>query len=262
MTDPPPTPQEAPFFARAECYDVGIHWDARLAREVPVLIDALGAPGAGGLLDAGCGPGHHAVALVERGYRVTGLDGDAEMLALAERHARCAGVALRLVHGRYAELRRVVAGGFDGAYCLGNALAASGDRASCREALTNLGAVLRPGGRLFVQVVNFRWMRAQSPCVRGPRVATRGATEYVSVRHFTFDEAVCRVTNVTTWKEGETWRMSARAGRLYPIEEDEVRAWCAEGGLEIEGVYGGYQRETFDAACSRDLIFLARRIGR
>jgi len=36
------------------------------------------------VLDAGCGPGHYSAALRERGFHVTGIDGSAEMLAIAQ----------------------------------------------------------------------------------------------------------------------------------------------------------------------------------
>lgn len=255
-------PSGEKFFARAEMYDAGIQWSARVAREVPVLTDALGPPGSGGVLDAGCGPGHQSVAMAKLGYRMTALDGDADMLALAGRHADEAGVSLRVVQARYSDIPSVVDGAFDGAYCLGNALAAAGDRASCREALQNLGGVLRPGGRLFVQVVNFRRMRAMDPCVRGPRVAVRDGTECVSVRHFSFETDVCRVTNISMWKDGDRWKMTTRAGRLYPVEQNEIRPWCAEVGLKLVGEYGGYDRSPFDESSSPDLIFVAERTER
>ena len=39
----------------AEWYDQSINWDARLQREIPVFVDVFGAPGDGGIIDAGCG---------------------------------------------------------------------------------------------------------------------------------------------------------------------------------------------------------------
>ena len=62
------------LFTSAEWYDRTINWAARLAREIPVLIEMFGPPGEGGLLDAGCGPGHQARELATRGYRVIAAD--------------------------------------------------------------------------------------------------------------------------------------------------------------------------------------------
>ena len=46
------------------------------------------------LLDAGCGSGQFAVALAERGARVTGIDLSPEMIRRAEAHAHAHGVAV------------------------------------------------------------------------------------------------------------------------------------------------------------------------
>ncbi len=59
----------------------------------------------------------------------------------------------------YATLHQKVGGDFDGVYCVGNSLAAAGSREGAREAMTQFAQCLRPGGRMFVQVLNFAAMR-------------------------------------------------------------------------------------------------------
>ncbi len=68
-------------------------------RAVSALLPFL--PASGTLLDAGCGSGRHAGALVEHGFRVTGLDRSPALLAEAGRDRTIAG---RLVRG---DMRRL-----------------------------------------------------------------------------------------------------------------------------------------------------------
>ena len=246
------------MFDSAEWYDIGVNWSARLKREVLVLCDVLGPPGEFGVLDAGCGTGRQAVAMVQAGYRVTGQDAADQMLRVASERAAAAGVHVPWVGCRFESLHESVTHFFDGVYCIGNSLAAAGSADAVRAAVGNFAAVLRPGGRLFVQIVNFARMRQEHPCVRGPRVSRVGGTEYVSFRVFHFEPESTAVVNITAWNDGE-WRQRSHCGRLYPIEIEELERVLADAGMRVDAWYGDYQRRPFDRARSGDLIAVATR---
>ena len=268
MPAPKSTPKTEDIFGSAESYDRSINWSARIAREVPVLTDLFGPPGEGGILDAGCGTGHQACALASHGYRVVGADGSEEMLEIGRRTAKEKGVSVEFVHTLYANLNEKVGGGFDGLYCIGNGLAAAGSRDGCAEAVTQFAKCLRPGGRLFLQVLNFPLMRQEQPCVRGPRVSNVDGREYISVRQFHFADDTVQVTSISVWNDGPRraggsaghgWKQHAHCGTPYPMTLDELRDWCASSGLTIESTFHSYAREPFDPARSTDLILVAQR---
>ncbi len=260
MTTPASTaPPGDELFRSARWYDLSINWDARLTRELPVLIDVFGPPGSGGLIDAGCGPARQAVALAGRGYRVVGADASPDMLALAREHAARQSTTLRFEQVYYADLHAALGGGFDGVFSQANALAAAGSAQATRQAVQEFAACLRPGGRLFVQVLNFAPMRLERPCVKGPRVATVDGQEYVSFRHFCFHGETVDVTNVTMWHSATGWHQHNQTGTLYPVGLDEVRAWCGEAGLRIDHLWGDYARSPFAVDNSQDLIVVATR---
>lgn len=246
-------------FRQAEWYDRTIDWRARLMREIPVLTDVLGPPGEGGLLDAGCGTGRQACALAQRGYRVVGADSSPDMLAVARRNAEAASAGATFVLTPYSALHETIGGGFDGLYCLANALAAAGSREAVKEAVGQFAGCLRPGGRVFIQILNFSMMRAESSCIRGPRVVAVGGKEYVSVRHFVFIDDVVTVTNITLWRD-EGWKTHTHGGTLYPVTLGELRSWCEAASLRFDDVWGAYDRSAFDPEHSVDLILTATRV--
>lgn len=246
------------FFESAQWYDVSINWAARLERELPVLRTVFGEPKGQRLLDAGCGPGRHVVAMSRLGYRVCGLDASPQMLALARDYARREGVTATWIEGRYAELERNT-GPFDGVYCLGNALAAAGDEASVRSSINALAGSLSPGGRMFIQVLNFEKLRRESPAVRGPRVTRVDGTLYLSTRVYALYDDRVDVTNVTLYEQEGGWRQFARCGSLYPLSREQLGAWLADAGLRIDRTRGGYDQPTFDPEHSNDLIVAASR---
>ncbi len=246
---------EQDLFQFADWYDAGINWSARLGREIPVLRQVFGPPGERGLLDLACGPGRHLVAMTQAGYQVTGLDKSEEMLQMARARLAEASVAAKLIQASFDEMPPGL-GPFDGAYCLGNSLAAGGDAATVRQAISSLGRVLRRGGKLFIQVLNFEKLRAESPRVRGPRIQHVKGIEYISTRVYWFEGDTVEITNVTLWKD-KGWKQHASGGRLYAVGAIQMRDWLNGANLQIDGEYGDYNLTPFETAESNDLIVVA-----
>jgi len=86
------------------------------AAEVAFLVDLLDLPSGARILDVGCGTGRHSVALAARGYRMTGLDISAGMLAEARAAAEAAGVDVELLQADATTFRLPFR--FDAAICL------------------------------------------------------------------------------------------------------------------------------------------------
>ncbi|HEU5098604.1 MAG TPA: class I SAM-dependent methyltransferase [Roseiflexaceae bacterium] len=113
---------------------------AFVARWLPLLADAA-------LIDLCCGQGRHARALARRGYRVTGVDTNAAALAQAKRASRDEITYLQLDMRRLAELP----GSFDGLICMWQSFGYF-DAATNADILRQVGAKLRPGGRLILDI--------------------------------------------------------------------------------------------------------------
>ncbi len=144
------------------------HEDDDLWQELlPVLVDPSALSAASGeaadaarllqvqpgvhLLDLGCGPGRHSLALTGLGYRVTGVDRTAVYLAEARRRISAAGVEIELVHQSMLEFKRE--GAFDGAISLFTSFGYFEDRKDDLRVLRNVHASLRPGARLALETI-------------------------------------------------------------------------------------------------------------
>lgn len=118
------------------------------------------------IIDVGCGAGRHAIALHERGFRVTGVDLSPRILRIArdnweERHPGVEGPSwtpgdMRRLPGR---------GPYEGALLMDHAFGLFDDDADHLRVLTSIGDHLVPGGRLVLQVFNPYWW-ASRPTTR------------------------------------------------------------------------------------------------
>ncbi|MEZ4711572.1 MAG: methyltransferase domain-containing protein [Caldilineaceae bacterium] len=136
-------------------------------QEVDFLESELALAPGSRILDVGCGAGRHTVELARRGYRVTGLDFSAGMLAEAEKAAQAAGVEVEWLHAdatQFTSQHR-----YDGAICMLEAaiglIPVAGDpHAHNLAVMRNVCAVLNVGAKFIMEVPNaVRMLRDLTP---------------------------------------------------------------------------------------------------
>jgi SAM-dependent methyltransferase len=123
-------------------------------QEVGFLVDALQLEPGMRLLDAGCGPGRHALAFAERGLDVVGVDLSPEFVELA----RAAANERALTNARFetGDIRALAFDAeFDAVICLcQGGFGLLGGGAGEQAALECLARAVKPGGRVCVSAFN------------------------------------------------------------------------------------------------------------
>jgi SAM-dependent methyltransferase len=115
-------------------------------REAERLERLLGVSAGAEILDVPCGAGRLAMPLVERGYRLTGVDWSSEFLG----HAR-ARDAWQQVNWEQRDMRTLPwRERFDGAFCVGNSFGYLDDEGNAAF-LRATRAALKPGGRFVLE---------------------------------------------------------------------------------------------------------------
>lgn len=193
--------------------------------EVDFLVEALGIVPGAHVLDVGCGPGRHALALARRGFDVLGVDVSAEFVDLARRAA-----ARERLPARFEVLdARDLAfdGDFDVALCLcqggfgllGGPAAGTDGRTGDADAFGRIARAVRPGGAVAVSAFSSYF-----------------ALRFLEERE-TFDPATGVLHEVATLRdpsgeerEAELWTT------CFTARELELLAVAA--GLDVLGVHG------------------------
>jgi SAM-dependent methyltransferase len=126
------------------------------------------------VLDAACGTGVDAAVLAQQGFTVWAADGSEAMAAAAAARFRREGLAVPVLHSRWADLPAATGERFDVVLCIGNSLVHATGRDAMVEALVGLRRMARPGGHVVVDSRNWEKLHAERQIVQvADRVVSR-----------------------------------------------------------------------------------------
>jgi glycine/sarcosine N-methyltransferase len=251
----------------ASIYDYFVNWDSRLAYEIPFLeqqLRTLGEdPSQIRVMDSACGTGHHAIALANIGFQVSGSDLYPEMVSLADANARSADAKVIFRTAGFGSINETFKqpGGFDAVLCLGNSLPHVSSEADLEKALLDFKQLLRPGGLLLLQMRNFdkvmqeknRWMEPQS--------VKDGSTEWLFLRFYDFEANGMIQFNILSLhrKADAPWHTQFTSTHLLPIYSDKLSKELISLGFRDVRLYGNLAAEPYAASSSGDLVLLANK---
>jgi SAM-dependent methyltransferase len=220
----------------AERYD---EWSAHMTEDVPFYVD-LAVEADGPIVELAVGNGRVAIpAARATGRRVIGIDTSPTMLAAARERAAAAGVELDLREGDMRDLELDEPAAL--VYCPFRALLHLPTWADRRRTFERVAASLRPGGR-------FAW----NAFAFDHKIATEldGRRQEDPVPH-TLRYAVGDNRIDIVLEGGET-------SSLWWATKNEWLGLVDVAGLEVEALYGGFDRRPSDDE-SREYVVVALR---
>jgi ubiquinone/menaquinone biosynthesis C-methylase UbiE len=223
----------------------------RTTEEVAGTIGFLDLPPGARILDVGCGHGRHAVPLARAGYRITGLDRSAYMLARAQEAADAAGAPVTWVRG---DMRHLPFGArFDACLSLFTTIGYFEAEDENEAVVHEMGRVLKPGGRCLIDVSNRDYY-----LLRLWPTSWRRYGRAVILEETAFDPETCRFHMTFTWVEGERRERLTHSVRHYTAPE--LRNMVRRAGLEPTAVYGDFDGRPLTLDSQR-IVVVARKPG-
>jgi SAM-dependent methyltransferase len=220
----------------AERYD---DWSAEMTEDVPFYVE-LARETEGALVELAVGNGRVAIPVARAtGRRVLGIDTSPSMLALARDGAAAAGVELELRAGDMRNLELEEPAGL--VYCPYRALLHLPTWADRRRTFERVAAALRPGGR-------FAWNAFAFDHAIAARLDGQHQDEPVPhALHYAVGE---NRIDITLDADGTS--------SLWWATKNEWLGLIDVAGLEVEALYGGFDRRPF-AEDSREYVWVAQR---
>lgn len=200
----------------------------------------------GRTLDLCCGFGRHSLAMAEGGLEILGLDLSMDLLQQSKDLPGAERLAGRLVR---ADARRPPyrSATFDSVVNLFSSFGYFGDDGDA-EVLDNIARVLRPGGRLVMDLMNPARIRAglvpESDRVQaGVRMLESRALEDGGRRVTKRVRLEHPDGRVDTWHEDV---------RMY--EPVEIQGLLDQRGIDVEATYGNFEGDDFGPESDRQLL--------
>lgn len=168
------------------------------------------------ILDVGCGIGRISGPLSAQGYSVTGLDISVEALRTA--HRRAAGARYVALDQRHIGQLKWL---FDGTLFLWNSLGFVG-RSADLETLAGVGAALRPGGKVVLDLYHPDWLqkndRSGEPDDRGAASIRRWTRDGRCFHEIRYANGQVDDIQFNVYRPEEMRDLSSRAGLVPGVE--------------------------------------------
>jgi glycine/sarcosine N-methyltransferase len=250
------TPDIARFYdALADDYDAMTLFDERFAKEVPAFRELVRQYAVTSALDAGCGTGFHSILLASLGVQVTGIDVSEEMVLKAGENARIRGVAPRFVRSEFASVSLRTTSPVDAVFCLGNSLAHLTAGSDLTESLRAFSGILKPGGHLIIQLLNYQKILAERKRI----INVRQTADALFVRFYDFGDPLItfNILKITNLSGGPSHILESV--KLRPLQSTQLTPHLISTGFEPVSAYGSIALDAFDPAKSADLVLVARK---
>ncbi|MFH0921464.1 MAG: class I SAM-dependent methyltransferase [Fibrobacterota bacterium] len=239
----------------AEDYDRMTRFEERLKTEGALLAPWVKGETRWNILDAACGTGLHSIVLAGMGKKVTGADRSKGMLARARCHAKKQGAHVRFVCADFGNLREKATGPFDTVICLGNSLPHLLTDAALSKTLRDFHHVLKPGGLLLLQLINYDRVLKEKTRL----VGMRHDRELTFIRMYDFLEKNVRFNVLTLREKSGRTMPEIRSTELHPWRQRELLTALKTAGFVQPEIFGGLDRKLFSASESTDLVIACRK---
>lgn len=240
------------FFSKYYLQFLGHKKNSRETKqEVKFICRILGLSKGEKILDLACGSGRHTVELAKRGFNVTGLDFDKQLLGLAKKLAKRNNVILRLIKS---DMRIIpYKNEFSAIINMFSSFGYFSQEKENFKVLKAVSSALKKNGLFLLDLPNKNWLLTKVPKKIWQKVKNNYLLEerFFDKRRKIYFNKIIVITPHKKIKHINTLM------RLYDLPEIEKK--LNDAGLEVLKVYGNYKEEKFKKELSPRMIILAQK---
>ncbi|MGC2493999.1 class I SAM-dependent methyltransferase [Candidatus Binatus sp.] len=242
-------------FFRSDYLNVYGHMftEERAEKESAFVARTLGLKPGASVLDLCCGQGRHSVQLAKRGFKVTGLDLNAEYLDLASKAAEAAKVTIETVAGDMREIP--FENKFDAIVNMYSSFGYLESEAEDLKVLESAVKALKAGGQLLLDMLNREW--AIDNYIQNDWHTGADGTLYVERRDLDLATSCMHVHFIVVDPKGGRRESIGHIIRLYTLTE--MTRLLERVGMRVTAVFGGFEGEDYGIVTRRMILVAEKR---
>ncbi len=194
------------------------------------------------VLDMGCATGGYALALAEKGHKVTAADLDGDMIAQLDKEKNKRHLEIET---HTMDLRNIgqLEDTFDLIYCIGNTIVHLNDLEEVAQFLRDAHDKLKPGGKLIIQSVNYD--RVLKNKVQKLPDIIREQPSLTFIRSYRHVEGAIQFIGELTLREANQEKKWQAETRLLPILKEDLIRIFKEIDFSAINCFGDFENSTF-----------------
>jgi len=234
-------------------YDEMINFDNSLTERTDFFKTFLASKNISTAADVGCGSGLDSIALASLGCQVTGFDSSPVMIKKAGENASGKSANIKFLCCPAAGIPPEFDTHFDIVVSLGNSIA-NIPPASIRQTLSRFMDILKPGGILLLQILNYDKILKEKRVIIN--VKNKENNLIVRFYDYTEDYIVFNIlrTNSLKPEKGKIYKTI-----LYPYTSKSLLTSLTDAGFGDINIFGSLGFDEWDEDVSNDIIISAMR---
>lgn len=194
------------------------------------------------ILDVACGAGGYTEELTKAGFHVEAVDIDSGMVRETRDRMQKLGFVVKVEQGDMTALTELFETGFDCTFCIGNSIVHLGSLDEIQKALKSMHSLLKIGGRLMIQIINFdrvlKYGVNELPTLINKDVPLEFIRKY---RRIEGRDLIAFETTLTIKKEGAEEQF-LNSIELLPLTMEKLKAALANAGFAKMAFYGDFNK--------------------
>ena len=202
---------------------------------------ALDFAGRGPVLDAGCGTGELLLYLARKGISGSGFDADEEMVRKAKEKSAGPDSTVDFRKAGLTEAAEVYPPrSFTALLCMGNTIAHVRDLEELNRLVMDFSSLLKEGGRLAVQVLNYDRILATRPRELPPLTAKKDDLKLRFLRRYRYEKEHIIFAGTLQAETRENRLEKSFETVLLPLRRSDLEAAFTLSGLRNISVWEDY----------------------